>query len=187
MRPSPSAFRQSNHGAAQYQGIQFMPDKENGAGILGKKQGSSCTRGLFSQVVQPEISNVRDVSVTSSRMKLYVSKGGSLRRLLSRRHISGKDLRPRGLPSLPLLYLLRVVGKPRYLHFLFAIMASNCGACFHFRLYVIESITQRAGSPCAGLPGFRQNPTGTPRCHSHLWRSLVPSYNACTCPIHCLQ
>jgi len=56
MRPSPSARRQSNHGTAQYQGIQFMPDKENGAGFLGKKQGGGCTRRLFSQVVQPEIS-----------------------------------------------------------------------------------------------------------------------------------
>ena len=33
-----------------------MPDKENGAGILGKKQGGGCTRRLFPQMVQPEIS-----------------------------------------------------------------------------------------------------------------------------------
>ena len=56
LRPSPSTCRQSKHCAAQYQGIQLMPDKENGAGILGRRQSGSCTRGLFSQVVQPEIS-----------------------------------------------------------------------------------------------------------------------------------
>jgi len=38
--------------------LQIMPDKENGVGILGTKQGGGCIRGLFSQVVQPEISRI---------------------------------------------------------------------------------------------------------------------------------